>query len=73
MYHYYVRNQLNNEKIYGSRLGVLKQIITFEIKCIRCIFSKMPYKRKRICTVNKGILEYILKIYNKKMKNIEFI
>lgn len=75
MYYYFVRNLLYNERKYGSKLGVLKNILLLELKCIRCLFNqKTQYKWKRVVIVNRGIGAFIFNKYDRDLeKRITFI
>lgn len=69
IYYYFVRNQLYNKAKYEKKTSVIREILLYELKCIRCLFQKsQTYKFERITVVNKGILEFLLKKYDRQIE-----
>ena len=70
LFFYYVRNDLYNKQKYQGKVSVLKQIVSYEIGCLKSIFSKnSKYRFKRAYTVNKGILFYLLRRYDSSIQD----
>ena len=67
-YYYNYRNILINTKEYRrGTLAVIKQIVMFNILCIKILRDKnQVYKWKKVSTIHRGIWGYLTGTYNKE-------
>lgn len=73
-YYYYYRNLLINLNEYSSKMNVLKNIVKYNILCIKMLFyiKSCKYKLKKIYIIQKGIAAFIFKAYDNKDFNNRF-
>lgn len=67
-YYYNYRNILINTKEYRrGTLAVIKQIVVFNILCVKILKDKnQVYKWRKVVTIHRGICGYLIGAYNKE-------
>ena len=67
MYYYYVRNYLNNLKLYFGVIFAIGKIGHFDLMILKILFGKSRYKGKKIKVIFKGIFAFIFTSHKYKV------